>query len=106
MNKSLVGVCRQSNTHGVDTLLSAQLLSQPTTCRSPIPYTNRSFHIASADMFAPEQMLSDTMPVVDMACMCFTESDTSFVQVDVSSSMVCLVMAGTIFDCVLPFAEA
>ena len=43
MNKSLVGVCWQSNTHGVDTLLSAQLLSQPTTCRSPIPYTNRSF---------------------------------------------------------------
>ena len=45
--------------------------------------------IASADMFAPEQRFSDTMPVVDMACMCFTEWDTFSVQVDVSSSMVC-----------------
>ena len=57
-------------------------------------------------MFAPEQRFSDTMPVVDMACMCFTELDTSSVQVDVRSSMVCLLMrAGPIFDVGLPFFE-
>ena len=58
-------------------------------------------------MFAPEQRFSDTMPVVNMACMCFTEWDTFSVQVDdiVSSSMVCLDRADSIFDGVLPIAE-
>ena len=56
-------------------------------------------------MFAPEQRFSDTMPVVDMACMYFTEWDTFPVQVSVSSLMVCLDRADSIFDGVLPIAE-
>jgi hypothetical protein len=56
-------------------------------------------------MFTPEQRFSDTMPVVDVACMCFTERDTFSVQVEVRSSMVCLDRAGSVFDGVLPVFE-
>ena len=45
------------------------------------------------------------MPVVDMACMCFTEWDTFSVQVDVRSSMVCLDRAGSVFDGAPSFFE-
>ena len=56
-------------------------------------------------MVAPEQRFSDMMPVVNMACMCFTEWDTFTVQVDVILSMVCLDRVDSIFDGVLPIAE-
>ena len=45
------------------------------------------------------------MPVVDVAGMCFTDLDTSSVQVDVRSAMVRLVRAGTIGDGVFSVGE-
>ena len=45
------------------------------------------------------------MSAVGMSCMYFTELDTPFVQVEVSTSMACLVRAGAIFDGVLSFVK-